>query len=87
MLEVAGGRTTVGCKHLLSAVDVLSATNGQLVTVGYDKFSDFGRVFGYNVHSVDMRLANGYHLVRRDFAASPVVASEESGSAGEDDGW
>ena len=66
----------------------MSNKKGQLVTVEYETFSDFGRVFGYNVHSVDgMILAIGYHVLRSDFAASSGVASEESGSAGEDDCW
>jgi hypothetical protein len=85
------GRNGVICYEAFHSKDLhdrLSAKNGQPVTVEYDTFSDFGRVFGYNVHSVDgMILANGYHVLRSDFAASSGVASEGSGSAGEDDCW
>ena len=55
--------------------------NGRLVTVEYDTLSDFGRVHGNNLHSVDgMILANGYHVLREDFAASPGVARSGTGS-------
>jgi hypothetical protein len=74
--------------HSKDLHDRLSARNGQLVTVEYDTFSDFGKVRGYNVHSVDgMVLANGYHVLRDDFAASAGVAGTGPGSAGEDDCW
>jgi hypothetical protein len=74
--------------HSKDLHDRLSARNGQLVTVEYDTFSDFGKVRGYNVHSVDgMVLANGYHVLRDDFAASAGVAGTGAGSAGEDDCW
>jgi hypothetical protein len=40
----------------------LSRKHGQLVTVEFDTFTDFGKVHGYNVHSIDgIVLANGYH--------------------------
>jgi hypothetical protein len=91
LFYTARGRNGVICYEAFHSKDLhdhLSAKNGQPVTVEYDTFSDFGRVFGYNVHSVDgMILANGYHVLRGDFAASSGVASEGSGSAGEDDCW
>jgi hypothetical protein len=66
----------------------LLTKNGQPVTVEYDTFSDFGRVRGYNVHSVDgMILADGYHLSGRDLAATAGVARKGPSSAGGDDCW
>jgi hypothetical protein len=68
--------------------DYLAAKNGQPVTVEYDISSDFGKMRGYNVHSVDgMILANRYHVLRDDFAATAGVARAGSGSAGNDDCW
>lgn len=73
------GRNGVVCFdgfHSKQLHGFLSAKNGQLVTVQYDTFSDFGKVRGYNVHSVDgMLLANGYRVLRLDFAGSASVAS------------
>jgi hypothetical protein len=44
----------------------LSSKNGQPVTVEYDTFSDFGKVRGYNVRSVDgIMLATGCAAVTR----------------------
>jgi hypothetical protein len=46
--------------HSKDLHDHLSAKNGQPVTVEYETFSDFGKVRGYMVHSVDgMLQANG----------------------------
>lgn len=77
------GRNNVICYdafHSKSLHDFLSGKNGQRVTVEYDTFSDFGRVHGYNVHSVDgMILANGEHVLREDFAASAGVAQKGPG--------
>jgi hypothetical protein len=68
--------------------DHLLAKNGQPVTVEYDTFSDFGKMSGYNVHSVGgMILASGYHVLREDFAATAGVARSGPGSAGNDDCW
>ena len=65
--------------------DLLSPKNGQPVTVEYDTFNDFGKVRGYNVHSIDgFILANGYHVSRPDFAASAGVAGS---SASTSDCW
>jgi hypothetical protein len=60
--------------------DALSPMNGQPVTVEYDTFSDFGKVRGYNVHSIDgIVLANGYHVLRPEFAGiSGVVGNTNS---------
>lgn len=85
------GRNGVICFDAFHSKDLhdrFSAKNGQLVTVEYDTFSDFGRVRGYNVHSVDgMVLANGYHVLRDDFAGAAGVARKGPGSAGPDDCW
>ncbi len=89
------GRNGVVCYdgfHSKDLHDRLSAKNGQPVTVEYDTFSDLGKVRGYNVHSVDgIILANGYHVLRQDFAGSAgIVASKrEDGtfSGGESDCW
>jgi hypothetical protein len=64
--------------------DHLSAKNGQVVTVEYETFSDFGKVRGYNLRSVDgMILAND----NKPFTASSGVISDGPGSAGESDCW
>jgi hypothetical protein len=85
------GRNGVICFdafHSMELHDRLLTKNGQPVTVEYDTFSDFGRVRGYNVHSVDgMVLANGYHVFRSDFAASAGAARKGPGSADRDDCW
>jgi hypothetical protein len=85
------GRNGVICYDAFHSKDLhdrFAAKNGQAVTVEYDTFSDFGKVGGYNVHSVDgMVLANGTHLVRDDYAASAGSASKGSGSSGGDDCW
>ncbi|HXN20255.1 MAG TPA: hypothetical protein VN875_18100 [Candidatus Binatus sp.] len=65
--------------------DRLSPKNGQLVTVQYDTFSDFGKIRGYNVRSVDgMMLANGYHVLRPEFAA---IAGVIGNSVSKNDCW
>jgi hypothetical protein len=59
--------------------DRFSPKNGQLVTVEYDTFNDFGKVRGYNVHSIDgFILGNGYQVSRPDFAASAGVAGNSN---------
>ena len=68
--------------------DFLLPKDGQSVIVEYDTFSDFGKVRGYNVHSIDgIILANGYHVLREDFAGSAGVLQKGEGSAGGDDCW
>lgn len=79
--------------HSKELHDRLSLKNGQRVTVEYDTFpSIFRGELGYNVHSVSgIILANGTHVLRRDFASTAgVVASKrEDGtfSARENDCW
>jgi len=74
--------------HSKELHDFLLPKNGHLVTVEYDTFSDFGKIRGFNVHSVDGKvLANGYHVLREDFAAAAGVAREGPGPAGGDDCW
>ena len=85
------GRNGVICYdgfHSKDLHDRLLAKSGQPVTVEYDTFSDFGKVRGYNVHAVDgIVLANGYHVLREDYAATAGIAIEGQGSAGESDCW
>jgi|SRR5579863_3132221 len=72
------GRNGVTCFDAFSSKELherLSPQNGQLVTVEYDTFNNFGHVRAYNVHSVDgLILANGDHVIRPEFAASAGVA-------------
>ena len=76
------GRNGVTCFDAFSSKELhdrLSPKNGQLVTVEYDTFNDFGNVRGYNVHSIDgLILAKGYHVSRPDFAASAGVAGNSN---------
>jgi hypothetical protein len=68
--------------------DLLSSKNGESVMVEYDTFSDFGKVRGYNVHSIDGKiLANGYHMVKPEYAGSSGVASAGAGTASREDCW
>jgi hypothetical protein len=49
----------------------LTATNRPVITVDYNLFKDFGRVRGYNVHSVDgMVFNNGDRIVRSEGSAA-----------------
>jgi hypothetical protein len=50
------GRYGVVCYDVLRAKELhdhLPGENGQIVTVEYETFSDFGKVRGYRLHSVD----------------------------------
>ena len=91
VLLYRSGRNGVTCYdvfHSKELHDFLLPKNGHPVTVEYDTFSDFGKVRGYNVHSVDGKvLANGYHVLREDFAGGAGVARQGPGSAGRDDCW
>jgi hypothetical protein len=77
-----GGRNGVTCFDAFRSKELhdrLSPKNGQLVTVEYDTFSDFGKVRGYNVRSIDgIILANGYHVSRPDFAGSAGVVGNSN---------
>lgn len=74
--------------HSKDLHDRLAAKNGQLVPVAFDTFSYFGKVLSYNVHSVDgIILANGYHVLRDDYAATAGVFQQRPGTAGDDDCW
>lgn len=62
--------------------------DGKQVTVVYDTFSDFGKVTGYNVHSVDgIVLANWLHVLKPEFAAIAGVARRGPGTASGDACW
>jgi hypothetical protein len=83
------GRYGVVCYEALHSKDLhdhLSAKNGQLVTVEYETFSDFGKVRGYIVRSVDgMARADGSLT-----GAAGIIASKRadgSFSGGESDCW
>jgi len=73
--------------------DFLSAKNGQPVTVEYETFSDFWKIRGYNVRSVDGKmLASGYHVLKPEFAGSSGVTAFGGGGSGnltasEEDCW
>jgi hypothetical protein len=70
-----GGVTCFDVFHSQELHKVLSSKDGKRVTVVYDTFSDFGKVRGYNVHSVDgIVLANGDRVLRPDFAVSGGIA-------------
>jgi hypothetical protein len=65
--------------------DLLSK-DGKRVTVIYDTFSDFGKVRGYNIHSIDaIVLANGYRVLRPDFASSAGIAGTPGSDTGSKD--
>jgi hypothetical protein len=85
------GRNGVVCFDAFSSKelhDLLLSRNGQSVTVEYDTFTDFGKVRGYNVHSVDGKiLANGYHVLQREYAGSSGVARAGGGTASGEDCW
>ena len=77
------GRNSLICFdafHSKELHDRLLSKNGQPVTVEYDTFSDFGRVRGYNVRSVDgTMLANGYHVLKPEFAGfAGIVGNSDS---------
>jgi hypothetical protein len=66
--------------------NALLPKDGKHVTVVYDTFSDFGHVRAYNVHSIDgIVLANGYHVLRPDFAGSAGVAGRPGSDTGSRD--
>lgn len=85
------GRNGVICFdafHSNELHDFLFSKNGQPVTVEYDTFSDFGKVRGYNVRSVDRKiLANGYHLLKPEFGSSAGSTSTGEGTTSGDDCW
>lgn len=83
------GRYGVVCYDALRSKelhDQLSGKNGQLVTVEYETFSDFGKVRGYRLHSVDGTVqANGGIA-----GAAGIIApkrADGSISGGESDCW
>jgi hypothetical protein len=85
------GRNGVVCYdafHSKELHDFLLSKNGRSVTVQYDTFSDFGKVRGYNVRSVDgMMLANGTHVFKPEFGSSSGVFRNGPGTAGGDNCW
>jgi hypothetical protein len=83
------GRYGVVCYDALRSKELhdhLSGKNGQIVTVEYETFSDFGKVRGYRLHSVDgMVQANGGIA-----GAAGLIASKRADgsiSGGESDCW
>jgi hypothetical protein len=89
------GSNNVVCFNYFYSKDLhdrLLAKNGQQVTVDYDTSSNFGKVYGYTVQSVDgMTLANGEFPLRPEFAASSGVTASKrkdgSYSGGMNDCW
>lgn len=85
------GRDGVTCYDAFYSEELHKALlpkDGKQVTVVYDTFSDFGKVRGYNVHSVDgIILANGYHVLKPQFAAIAGVARLGPGTASGDACW
>lgn len=68
--------------------DELLSKNGKSVTVEYDTWSEFGKVYGYNVHSVDGTvLANGFHVFQPENLGVNGVSSKGGGTASGDDCW
>ena len=68
--------------------DRLSSKDGQVVTVEYDTRTNFGKVHGYNVHSIDgFLLTDENGILRPDFAGGSGVASAGEGTIGPDDCW
>jgi len=72
--------------------DHLLGKNGQQVTVEYETYRSFGKVYAYNVQSVDgMTLANGQFTLRPEFGASSGVTASRrrdgSYSGGNSDCW
>jgi hypothetical protein len=85
------GRNGVVCYdgfHSKELYDYLLSKNGQSVTVEYDTFTDFGKVRGYNVRSVDGKmLANGDHVLKPEFAGGAGVMKAGAGTASGEDCW
>jgi hypothetical protein len=83
------GRYGVVCYDVLRSKELrdhLSGKNGQIVTVEYETFSDFGKVRGYRLHSVDgMVQANGG--VAGAAGLIPSKRADGSISGGESDCW
>ena len=83
-----GGTICYEVFHSHELHDDLLSKNGQLVTVEYDTFSDFGRLRAYNVHSIDgIVMANGYYVLRSDFEGISGVFRVGTGIASEDYCW
>jgi hypothetical protein len=81
-----GGVTCFEVFHSKELHEALSPKDGKSVTVVYDTFSDFGKVHGYNVHSVGgIVLANGYRVLRPDFAATAGIAGTPGSDTGSKD--
>jgi hypothetical protein len=82
VLLYRNGRNGVVCFDAFKSKELhdrLLPKNGQPVAVEYDTASDFGKVRGYNVHSVDgMVLANGYHVLKPEFTGSAGVLGNSS---------
>jgi hypothetical protein len=85
------GRRGVTCYEMFFSKELhdhLLSKDGQVVSVEYDTFADFGKIHRYNVHSIDgFLLTDGNRLLRPDFAAGSGVRSAGNGKAGSDDCW
>jgi hypothetical protein len=74
--------------HSVELHKALSPKHGQLVTVEFDTFTDFGKMSGYNVHSIDgIVLANGYHSLHPAWGGESGVVSAGAGTTGGRSCW
>ena len=83
-----GGTICYEVFHSSALYDHLRSKGGQVVTVEYDTFSDFGKMRGYNVHSIDgVVMANGYRVLRPEFAGISGIFGKGVGTISEADCW
>jgi hypothetical protein len=81
-----GGVTCFDVFYSKELHEALSSKDGKSVAVAYDTFSDFGKVRRYNVHSVDgIVLANGYRVLRPDFAGTAGISGTPGSNTGSRD--
>jgi len=67
--------------HSKDLHNVLLSKNGKSVTVEYDTWSEFGKVYGYNVHSVDgVLLANGSYVFHPESLGVNGVSRKGAGT-------
>ena len=83
------GVTCFDAFHSKKLHERLSPKDGQVITVEYDTFYQFGKVKGYNIHSVDgFILANGAQVSEPEFTSwGGVAATGNQTEANGDDCW
>jgi hypothetical protein len=83
-----GGEMCYDKFHSAELHKALSPKQGQLVTVEFDTVTDFGRLRGYNVHSIDgIVLANGYHSLHPGWGGESGSVSTGEGTTGGASCW